>query len=323
VMANSVAPTAGTVASFLGGLAGLGVHLATGSGRGGSAVTLLVGGGCYVLAGGVAAAMRRDLLGPPPPGEGERRAGLLTELWGVARGLASGARHVWERRPAAAALAATAGQRGMYGILLLTSILLYRNYFYASSGANSSLAHFTLVVVASAVGYGTAAVVTPLATKRISKAALIALMLGAGAVITGVLGPTFNQVSFLAIGFGLGVVAQAVAICSVTILQEQMEDSYRGRVFALYDVLFNVPFVLCAVAAAQVLPDNGKSYPLIAVAAAGYLVAGLAYLVVSRHGLLPPSGGESLAGAAGAAGPGPGVPPGAGSPSSSAQRRSS
>ncbi|HEY1323685.1 MAG TPA: MFS transporter, partial [Streptosporangiaceae bacterium] len=174
VMANAVAPTVGTIVSFGGGLAGLGVHFLTGGGQGGSAVTLLVAGGCYLIAGGIGATMRRDLLGPPPLGEGERRRGLLAELGVVVKGLAVGAQHVWQRRPVAAALGATGSQRAMYGILLLTSILLYRNYFYAASGANSSLAHFTLVVIAAAIGYGGAAVATPIATRRLSKAAWIA-----------------------------------------------------------------------------------------------------------------------------------------------------
>ena len=64
VMANSVAPTAGGIMASIGGLAALGVHLVTGAGQGGSAVTLLVAGVCYVLAGLVAATMRRELLGP-------------------------------------------------------------------------------------------------------------------------------------------------------------------------------------------------------------------------------------------------------------------
>src|SRR5262249_16250633 len=38
VMANSVAPTAGTIVAFLGGLAGLAVHFVTGGGQGGLAV---------------------------------------------------------------------------------------------------------------------------------------------------------------------------------------------------------------------------------------------------------------------------------------------
>jgi MFS family permease len=304
VMANSVAPTVGTIVSFLGGLAGLAVHFATGGGQGGSAVTLLVAGGCYLIAGAIGATMHRDLLGPPPLPEGERRRGLLAELAIVVRGLVSGARHVWQRRPVAAALGATGGQRAMYGILLLTSILLYRNYFYTASSANSSLAHFTLEIIAAAIGYGAAAVVTPIVTRWLSKAALITVLLGLGGVVTGLLGPTFSQPAFLAISLMLGLVAQGVAICSVTIIQQRMDDNYRGRVFALYDMLFNVPFVLGAVVAAQIIPDSGKSYLLVAVAAAGYLLAAVAYGTVSRQELLagPSPGGSSPAGPS-AAGP--------------------
>ena len=311
VMANSVAPTVGTVVAFAGGLVGLGVHNATGGGQGGSAVTLLAAGGCYLIAGAIGATMRRDLLGPPPVAEGERRRGLLAELAVVVRGLVGGAQHVWQRRPVAAALGATGSQRAMYGILLLTSILLYRNYFYRLSSADSALNHFTLVIIAAAFGYGAAAVVTPIATRWLSKAALITVALALGGVVTGLLGPTFQQVPFLALSLLLGLVAQAVAICSVTIIQQRMDDDYRGRVFALYDMLFNVPFVLGAVVAAQIIPDTGKSYLLIAVAAAGYLLAAAAYGAVSRKELLagpdpagPSPAGLSTAGAS-AGGPSP------------------
>jgi MFS family permease len=309
VMANAIAPTVGTIVSFAGGLAGLGIHFATGGGQGGSAVTLLVAGGCYLIAGAIGATMHRDLLGPPPLAEGERRRGLLDELAIVVKGLVSGAQHAWQRRPVAAALGATGSQRAMYGILLLTSILLYRNYFYAAAGANSALGHFTLVIIAAAIGYGSAAVVTPVVTRWLSKAALITVLLGLGGVATGLLGPTFAQLAFLAISLILGLVAQGVAICATTIIQQRMDDSYRGRVFALYDMLFNVPFVLGAVVAAQIIPDTGKSYLLVAVAAAGYLLAAAAYGLVSRQELL--------------AGPAPGGSPPAASPSASAQRRSS
>jgi MFS family permease len=323
VMANAVAPTVGTIVSFAGGLVGLGIHFATGGGQGGSAATLLVAGVCYLIAGAIGATMRRDLLGPPPLAGGEQRRGVLAELAVVVRGLVSGAQHIWRRRPAAAALGASGSQRAMYGILLLTSILLYRNYFYRASGANSALGHFTLVVIAAAVGYGAAAVITPVATRRLSKAAWITVMLGLGGVVTGVLGPTFQQVSFLVISLMLGVVAQGVAICAVTILQQQMDDDYRGRAFAFYDMLFNVPFVLGAVVAAEIIPDDGKSYLLIAVAAAGYLLAAVAYGAVSRQEL---PAGPSPAGSS-PAGPSPGSSPPSGPgripPASAHHRRNS
>jgi MFS family permease len=277
VMANSVAPTAGTIVAFLGGLTGVAVHFATGGGQGGSAATLLAAGVCYLIAGAIGATMHRDLLGPPPLPEGQRRRGVLADLAIMTRGLISGAQHVWQRRPVAAALGATGSQRAVYGILLLTSILLYRNYFFRVSGANSALGHFTLVIIAAAIGYGAAAVVTPIAARRLSKAMLITVLLGLGGVVTGVLGPTFAQPAFLVLSLTLGLVAQGVAICSTTIIQQRMDDAYRGRVFALYDMLFNVPFVLGAVVAAQIIPDTGKSYLLIAVAGGRYLLAAAAY----------------------------------------------
>ncbi len=64
VMANSVAPTSGTIVAFAGGLAGLALHYATGGGHRGSAVTLLAAGACYLAAGAAALRIPRGLLGP-------------------------------------------------------------------------------------------------------------------------------------------------------------------------------------------------------------------------------------------------------------------
>jgi MFS family permease len=298
VMANAVSPTTGTVVGFIGGLAGLGVHLVTGGGHGGSALTLLAAGACYLLAGGVGMTMRRDLLGPPPRTGQAGRPGLLTELSIVVDSLISGARHVWRQRPVAAALGATGAHRLLYGVLLLMSILLYRNYFYAAASANTSLTHFTLVVIAAAIGYGAAAVITPVATRHLAKPAWITILLTAGGIITALLGPTFSQVGFVVIAFALGVVAQGVAICAVTIIQEMVQDSYRGRVFALYDMLFNVPFVIGAAGAALIMPLDGRSYPLIAIVAVGYMAAAGGYLLLGRpspDGSIPGSGAAAPA----------------------------
>ncbi len=282
VMANSVAPTAGTIVGFLGGFVGLGIHLATGGGRGGSAATLLVAGACYLVAGAVAATMRRDALGPDREEREQRQAGILTELRAVTAGLVAGARHVLRRRPAAAALLATACQRMMYGILFLMSILLYRNYFYHAS-ANNALNHFTLVIVAAALGYGAAAVITPIVSPRLPDGSLITIMLVVAGVVCGSLGATFSQVPFYIISFALGLAAQSVAITATTIIQREVDDDFRGRVFSFYDMFFNVPFVVGAAVAAAFLPFDGKSYALVAVAGGGYLLAAVVYSLVRRQ----------------------------------------
>ena len=305
VIANSVAPTAGGIMASIGGLAALGVHLITGAGQGGSAVTLLAAGCCYVLAGLVAATMRRELLGPDRTAAGRPAGRVLAERGVVATGLADGARYVWNRRGPAAALGATGANRFLYGILFLMSLLLYRNYFYRLAGANAALGSYSLLVAASAAGYASAALVTPAATRRLAKPAWIAILLAAAAVVTGPLGATFRPLPFLLIGFALNLVSQGVAICSTTIIQEQADDAYRGRVFAFYDVMFNVTFVAGAAISAAFMPATGKSYALLVVVAAGYLLAAAAYRLASRQ----PAGGGGAAG-----------PP---SPSAAAQANSS
>jgi len=303
VMANSVSPTAGGIMASIGGIAGLGVHVLTGGGQGGSAVTLLAGGLCYVLASLVARTMARDLLGPVR-GPGEARPGrLLSELATVLAGLVAGARYIVRRRGPAAALGATGGNRFLYGILFLMSILLYRNYFYRSASANTALSHFTVLVIVSAVGYACAALITPQVTKRITKPAWITLLLASAAVVAGPLGQTFSQAAFLVIGFWLNLAGQGVAICATTILQEQVDDRYRGRVFAFYDMTFNITFVAGAALSAVFMPASGHSPVIVGLVAVGFAAAAAGYWVSSREG--PGADGE--------------LP----SPAAAAQRRSS
>jgi MFS family permease len=282
VMANSVSPTAGGIMASIGGIAGLGVHVATGSGRAGSAITLLAAGLCYVLASLVASRMARDLLGPHRGADEVPADSILRELAFVAAGLAAGARYVAQRRGPAAALGATGANRFLYGILFLMSILLYRNYFYRSAGANAALSHFTVLVLVSAVGYACAALVTPQVTKVLSKPGWITVLLASGAVLVGPLGQTFSQAAFLVIGFGLNLVGQGVAICATTILQEQVEDGYRGRVFSFYDMTFNITFVAGAALGAAFMPLTGRSPALVGLITAGYALSAAGYWLAAR-----------------------------------------
>jgi MFS family permease len=208
----------------------------------------------------------------------------------------------------------------LFGIVFLMSILLYRNYFYPGGSGNAALSHFTLVVVVTAVGYGLAAVITPMVTRRVTKHTWIAVLLAVSglAVVPGV---TFQQPAFLFIGFALGLTGQGIAISATTIVQEQTSDAYRGRAFALYDMMFNGIFVGGAVVGALIIPDDGKSYPLIAVAGAGYLLAALVY---ARYGT-GRNRQEASAGPSPSSEPGasPGSVGGNGNPSASAQRSSS
>jgi MFS family permease len=312
VMANSVSPTAGGIMAIIGGLAALGLNVATGNTERGAAITLLAGGGCYVAASLIAATMRRDLLGPdrepgqPPPGR------LLGELASVAAGLVAGARYVISRRGPAAALGVTGGYSFLFGPLFLMVILLYRDYFYRSN-VGAAEGHLGSMVIASGVGYFCAALLTPPATRRVSKPTWITLLVAASAVVTITLGETFSQLPYLALGFCLYLARQGVAICATTILQEEVDDAYRGRVFAFYDMMFNVTYAAGAGLSAAFMPDDGHSPAIVALVAAGYAILAVAYWLSQRLG----KASSGPASGSGGSGSGTEIPRPAAHPSSS------
>jgi MFS family permease len=280
VMANAVAPTAGTIVGFVGGVVGLGMHLITGGGLAGSAATLWFAGCCYVIAGLLGTRMARDLLGPQAVERAART--VASELTDVARGLRSGLKHLGERRRAAYALGAVGVHRALYGTLLVEALLLYRNYFYHGGNGNQALGHVTELVVTSAIGFGLAAIITPQGVKRVTKNAWITLWLLIGGITMVVLGPAFNQYAYLIVGFLMGLSAQCVKICVDTTVQETVDDAYMGRVFSLYDMLYNVAYVAGPAIAAPFMPATGKSYVLVIVVGALYLAAGAVYATLTK-----------------------------------------
>jgi MFS family permease len=198
--------------------------------------------------------------------------------------MVAGARHVWARPPAAAALLAISLHRLCYGLLTLATLLLYRNTFPADSGFfTGGLVGLAEVVGAGALGTLLAAVVTPWVVRRIGKPRWIIALLAGGGVAQLALGLPFSSPAIVAAGLVLGFVAQAVKICVDTTLQESVGDDFRGRVFSVYDTLFNVTFVVALLVAAFVLPPSGISYPVLVAVGAGYLAAAGCYARITRR----------------------------------------
>jgi MFS family permease len=216
-------------------------------------------------------------IGVHPP----RGTSLAAELGGVATGLWDALRHLRQRRQASYALGAISAHHALYGVLLMQGLLLYRNYFYPGGNGNAALGHATWLVATSAIGFALAAVITPVGTKRLSLDAWITTWLVAGAVTTLALGPTFSQVPFLVMGFVMGLSAQCVKICVDTTVQQHVADEYMGRVFSVYDMLYNTTYVIGPALAAPFLPDTGKSYVVVMVIGADYLVAAVIYAALT------------------------------------------
>jgi hypothetical protein len=60
-----------------------------------------------------------------------------------------------------------------------------------------------------------------------------------------------------------------------------VDDAYLGRVFSIYDMLYNVAWVVGPALAVPFLPDTGKSYQLALTIGALYLAAGAAYAALT------------------------------------------
>ncbi|MFC9731064.1 MFS transporter [Streptomyces roseolus] len=269
VVANSLSPTAGTLAATVGGGLAFGVRLLADES---DAAVVAFGAVLYLSAALASLRIARALLGPDPDQVPDR---LTAALASTARGLAAGLRHLAARRRAARALTAVGLMRFCYGALLVTVLMLCR---YAWSTTESEgLALLGIAVAASGAGFFAAAVLSPWAVGRLGPFGWMTLCAAAAAVLVPALVVSFRPAPFLVAAFVLGLITQGAKIATDTVVQTSVDDAYRGRVFSLYDVLFNVAFVAAAGVAALMLPPDGRSPLLIVLVAGGY--AGIALLL--------------------------------------------
>ncbi|GAA0620885.1 MFS transporter [Sporichthya brevicatena] len=293
IMANSVSATSGTMASLAGGGLGLALHQSMAGGRGTDAALMLAAVAGYLCSALLACRIERDLLGPdgsvPTMSAGQA-------LRTTAAGLAGGARHVWARPMARNCLAVLAAQRFCYGTGTIATLLLYRNYFNdPEHGVDAAMRGLGLVFGAAGAGFFVAATITPVITRRIGKPAWIVLALTAAAVFGFALVAPYEPPPLVLGAFLLGIAAQSVKLCVDTIVQESVEDAFRGRVFALADMLFNLAFVGAAAVASLVMPESGKSYALLSAVSIGYAVTAVLFL---RTALRQPATASAPASAA-------------------------
>ncbi|MER7493734.1 MFS transporter [Streptomyces pharetrae] len=257
VVANSLSPTAGTLAATAGGGLAFVVRLAVSDS---DAAVVLLGAVLYLCAAAAALRMPRGLLGPDPA---LVRLRLAAAFSGAFHDLTAGVRHLAApaRREAAWALASMTLMRFCYGALMVMLLMLCR--YALASEPDDGLALLGLALGVSGAGFFVAAVVTPWTAGRLGPGRWIAVCAGAAAVLEPALGLPFTTGPLLVAAFVLGLTTQGAKIATDTVVQSSVEDGFRGRTFSVYDVLFNVAFVAAAGVAALILPPDGRSAALV------------------------------------------------------------
>ncbi len=280
VLANSITPTSGTLAFICGLAVATALSRVTGA-FGGDAAIVVLAAAVYLTAAALARRLPLSLLGP------DSRTATLPDITGelgnVATGLVAGIHHLRSRPPAAGALAVIAAHRFFYGLSTVATILLYRNYFNDPDDTDAGLAGLSVAVLVSGLGFFAAAALTPIATRRVAPHTWMLSLLGMAACVEVFPGALYTQPSLLVAAFALGLSAQGIKICVDTLVQTTVDDVFRGRVFSLYDVVFNVVFVAAAVVGVVVIPADGKSYPLLAAIALGYALTAVSYAAWRRR----------------------------------------
>ncbi len=265
VGANSLVTTSGAVAAAIGAGCAIGLRGLLGPQDTDAAWTTMLAAVGSVLIVAVAATIARGSLGP------DERREAAQALRAVASGLVDGARAAKEAPGVVAAFCAVAAHRLAFGVTTLVVLLLMRYALTDVGPLKAGIAGLGEVVVAVAAGLGVAAVITPWLTARVGRPGTVRIMLVLAAAALLGLGLPMTLPSILAGSFVLGLVGQAIKLCSDAAVQLEVGDGVRGRVFSLSDTTFNVTYVLAVAGAALLAPPDGRSPLLLALAAGLYL----------------------------------------------------
>ncbi|GAB2827425.1 MFS transporter [Lentzea nigeriaca] len=274
VEANALATTAGAITAVIGAACAIGFRTILGAGDGGSAWTTSIALVGMLTSAFIAGRFKAGVLGPDEVDEPPNA------FKAVARGLADGARATWHTPNVTAGLAALLAHRAAFGVSLMVTLLLMRYSLEDVGILKAGIGGLGEVAVAGGAGILLAGFLTDRIVDRFGVRTTIcaALLLTASAQIG--LGLPMTLPSILAASFVIIFAGQVVKLCVDTAVQHDVGDEVRGRVFALYDTLFNVTQVTAVSITATVVPLDGRSPGLILTAAGLYLVGLATYLLL-------------------------------------------
>ncbi len=278
VEANVVAATAGAAVAALGGASAIALRAVFGSGDSGSACVTAVAALGALIAALVAAGFHRNLLGPDERTEPSRA------VLAVARGLVDGARATAVTPGASSSFAALVAHRLAYGVSTLLMLLLFRHSFTANGVLRTGMAGIGEVVVVAAAGLGVAALVTPWLAHRIGRPGAIRVAAVTASASMVAMGLWITLPTALVGAFLVTAAGQVIKLCADAAVQGEVADDARGRVFALYDAVFNIGYVVAVAAAALLSPPDGRSPLLLMLAAVAYLVGLAGHEVLRARG---------------------------------------
>jgi MFS family permease len=275
VSVNAIAVTGGTVFVVIGGGIGIGFrNLLDGRVSADQADALLISLASitFFLAAIFTLFLKKGDLGPLPH---EVRRESVTQAY---REMVAAFRFLRKIKDCFLGISATAIQRSGLTALTLMALLLNRNTFHDPNDPESGLAGFAFAITVAGIGITIGAILAPFGVAKFGRHQWIRISLLASAILPIALAFNQNQFFLVATGFFAGMAGQGVKVTNDALVQSKIADQYRGRVFAVYDVMVNAGIVGGAIIAAIVLPGDGVSSLLPALIAISYILFALIML---------------------------------------------
>jgi MFS family permease len=249
LMANSMATVGGTVALLTGVFAGGWI-----ADLFGDVPVIAIAGVEWLVASLVATRIRSPLLPHHVP-----EAPVRDELRRIAREFADGiTRLAGTPRALAPITSITLDQVGQ-GIVLVLSLFVFRHRFGEGVGSFSNL------IGAGGVGVLLGILTVGKLEERYSKERIVARAFFAGGVVLIAVATYITGWSMLVASFAVGLTFAWKKIPVDTMVQEAIPDGYRGRVFAVYDVAYNLSRVAAAFLAIPLLNAFGEAWAVAIV----------------------------------------------------------
>ncbi len=245
LMANSMSIVGGTVALLAGVFVGGWIADLVGD----DAPVVALAGIQWVVASFIASRIHSPLIPHHMP-----ETGVRDELGRVVREFADGIGRL-ARTPRALGpiTSITLDQMGQ-GIVLVLSLFVFRDLFEQDVGSFSNL-----------IGAGGLGVLLGILTvgkleERFAKERIVAGAFLIGGVVLVAVSLSITGWSVLLASFAVGLTFAWKKIPVDTMVQEAIPDGYRGRVFTVYDVAYNVSRVIAAFLAIPMLDGLGPAW---------------------------------------------------------------
>ena len=282
ITANAMAVTGGSVLVVIGGGIGVGVRAIIDSlaiANHADALLILIASGGYFASALLSSRLKKYEIGPM---QHEIKAASFTQ--GLTE-MRDGFHFLRIHSDAARGILATAVHRGGLTALTLTALLLERNSFNDPSLPEQGLKSFGFALSFAGIGVFLGAFLAPYGVSKFGRHCWIRLAILTSAACPLFLAVTQTQVTLILTAFLVSFFGQNLKVTNDALVQSKIDDYYRGRVFAVYDVLVNSAIVSGGLIAAILLPKSGLGATVPLCVSAAYLLVGVRLL---RASVFPP-----------------------------------